>query len=162
MQGVTIEVYPSHTALSDGFKDVLGRQSRARRGRFTYRDTEFRPVYDPEHGGRLKDVKVVLSGLDAPLPAVFQDELTVATVTLSADIPDPLTARIGWYAGPNFGLPGALCCVDPNGEIHEGKPQLYAGGENFTNVVALFRRVMAGELMPGCRGNIWSSKIYRR
>jgi hypothetical protein len=162
MQGVTIEVYPSHTELSDGFKTMLGRQAQARRGRFTYRDTEFRPVYDTERGGRLKDVKTVLSGLNTPLPAVYQDELTVATVTLTAEIPDPLTAHIGWYAGANFGLPGALCCVDPDGVIHEGKPQLYAGGENFTNVITLFRRVMAGEVTPGCRGNIWSSKVYRR
>jgi hypothetical protein len=76
-------------------------------------------------------------------------------------VPSRLTAKTGWYVGDNFGLPGAACCIDPEGEGNLGTPQIYANGTNYNSVLALFRRVMAGGLEPGHNGDIWSGVIRR-
>jgi hypothetical protein len=157
---VTIEVFPSNAAFSDEFVAALTGTLQQRPPTLNYRGTVFHLTYAP-CGNGIKEIKTVLTGLDAPLPAVFADELRVNHVVLRSSVPSQLLAKTGWYVGENFGLPGGACCIDPQGQTNLGTPRIYANGSNYNSVVSLFRRVMAGGMEPGHNGDIWSGKIRR-
>jgi hypothetical protein len=153
-------VFPAFAHLSAAFFSELAKAWHQKLNTFSYKDTEFHPVYTPD-GSQVESVRAILTGLDTPLPPVLTDELRVSHVMLSSSVPSRLPAKPGWYAGENFGLPGGACCIDPQGQTNMGTPQIYARGSNYDSVVALFRRVMAGGLEPGYNGDIWSGTIRR-
>lgn len=153
---VTIEVHPYvEPGMNQEFADEFRAALHARRTEFDFKKTTFRIGYV---GNDVKEVKTVLHGLNAPLPAVFTDYLTVSSVTLHSRVPRRVRAKTGWYDGARFGFPGAGCCVDPKGKHpnHLGRPQIYAVGDGYAKVIGLFEKVMAGRLNPGAPGSPWS------
>lgn len=159
MDGVTIDVHPAYASLGTGLRIALSTAQPSSRPTLEYGGATFQLTY--RENGQIAGLKVVLEGLDTPLPAVFT-ELKVNHVVLRSSIPSDLKAQTGWYVGENFGLPGAACCIDPQGVNNNGHPQIYANGASFRSVVELFRKVMAGGLIPGYGGDVWSGTVYRR
>jgi hypothetical protein len=158
---VTIEIHPAIAqGMSEEFSATLRAVLNKKRQVFNYKDTTFQVEY---RGSQPKGIKVTLNSLDAPLPAVFQNELTVNFVGLRASIPSKVRAQTGWYVGDNFGFPDAGCCIDPEGEHpkHMGLPTIYAAGDKFASVVGLYKLVMTGKLTPGYKGDKWSDRVYR-
>jgi len=155
---VTIEIFTAIAGGSEEFANALNAALGARKPNFTYKTTVFHIGYS--RAGRITGVKAVLTDLNDPLPPVFNREVLLSSVYLRCAFPLRLRAKAGWYAGDNFGFPGAICCIDPKGEQNRG-PRFYATGGDFASVVDLFKRVMAGGLMPGHNGNVWDRKVYR-
>jgi hypothetical protein len=147
MKGVTITVFPDRERLSPEFKSALGRAAslRRRRDSMTYKGVTFRLMHSNERSSTPLNFCVVLKGINAELPKVFSDgELSVGLVDLKCTAPGRLKATPGQYNGKDFGLPGARCVIDPDDELSP----FHAEGTNYGNVVALFKRVMAGGLTP--------------
>jgi hypothetical protein len=74
MNGVFVEVFVQYKSMSSAFRQAVTAAYEQRATHFTYRDTVFRLRYNAD---RIRDIRVVLDGPEAPLPAVMQDELTV-------------------------------------------------------------------------------------
>ncbi len=153
---VAIDVRPFlGPGMDEDFADELRAALHKRKAEFIYKEVAFRMEYN---GNNPKGVKIVLDDLDAPLPSVFEHELTVGNVTLRSSVPSRLPAATGWYDGNRFGFPHAGCCVDLKGEHphHLGKGQLFAVGDSHAHVVGLFRKVLTGKLRPGNATNRWA------
>lgn len=154
---VQIMVWPQITTISPQFRRAMIRARNARAASFDYKGVTF-------HHAQLDIYTILNGGLDAQLPEIFREELTVNFVSLSSDIPAQLKPKPGRYAGKNFGFSRIYeCCVDPKGVTSNGKPMLYVTGgmDSFDDVVKFFRRVMTGKLTPGYNGDPWSLKVYR-
>lgn len=143
--------------VSEGFKEAFDAACRAKDTLFTYGDAFFQIAFKPN--GRLERVSALLE-LDAPLPKVFQGELSAGLIVLKAGLPEPLQAKQGWYVGDNFGFPGACCSVLAPSRLPT-EPPIYANGMDLEKVTSLFRRVMTGELEPGYGDDPFSGKVYR-
>jgi hypothetical protein len=158
MDGVTviIEVHPIvGIGMDADFADKIRETIHGRKVEFDFKGTIFQMDYNGNHP---KGVKLVLHDLDAPLPTVFQRELTVSSVSLRATATSRLHAKTGWYDGDKLGFPEARCCIDPKGKhpSHRGRPQIYAGGHGYASTIGLFKQVLAGRLTPGVPGNRWA------
>jgi hypothetical protein len=140
----TVQVIPAMHALPSLFTLFLGiaRSGGAAARRFSYRNVEF---HDDKTGPR-----AVISGLDQPLPDVFDGvELTVGLVIVSYDDPpETVPAQPGRYLGHRHGFLGVTCHVDPEGIMTEGRPEIYASGNKYAETIAFFKKVMSGELEP--------------
>lgn len=154
----SITIYPLYNHMPEEFHGQLIRAAETRKPTLVYQNTTFQLKWHPN--GTV-DVTVKLDSVDATRPEVFDDHnLTIRWVVLECSVPQTLLAKPGLYVGENFGLPSAMCVIDPRGVHNNGTPVILATGESYDHVQTLFQQVMSGELEPGFNGKPFDCTVY--
>lgn len=137
---VTLEIRPKLSGAPPAFVEAARNAKTHGDATFTYKDQLFHRETTP---AKLWPY-VRLEGLDRPLPAMLRPGgmLVINVVDLADDTRPGGNVQIGSYRGNQLGFP------DTNGYVKATSPYVTVGGGDFDRVIALYRAIVSGRLMP--------------